>query len=241
MRPWDYDLLLESRGLLQGLPAMAQRSPQALTPVPRYQVRPVVRILVPEDEWNITLVSAQRQGSCEGKNTTALGCDPNASTASPTRLIHQDVPGVGEYMLCGNDGIDAHVEKRWKTSAFLHRPYEAQIGFPPFPHNRFENSFMRNLCHSLGKFIRRSFQQSLGKPCSVYVDSNRPDRAVGKLKLPFYHDGFPTLPQSLLLLSFLILRKRRRMFMRKIADRVNIITPVIVMDRQLTIDSKLPL
>ena len=29
--------------------------------------------------------------------------------------------------------------------------------------------------------------------------------------------------------------------MRKIADRVNIITLVIVMDRQLTIDSKLPL
>jgi hypothetical protein len=28
--------------------------------------------------------------------------------------------------------------------------------------------------------------------------------------------------------------------MRKIADRVNIITPIIVMDRQLTIDSKLP-
>jgi hypothetical protein len=29
--------------------------------------------------------------------------------------------------------------------------------------------------------------------------------------------------------------------MRKIADGLNIITPVIVMDRQLTIDSKLPL
>ncbi len=29
--------------------------------------------------------------------------------------------------------------------------------------------------------------------------------------------------------------------MRKIADRVNIVTPVIVTDRQLTIDSKLPL
>ena len=29
--------------------------------------------------------------------------------------------------------------------------------------------------------------------------------------------------------------------MRKIADGVSIITPVIVMDRQLTIDSKLPL
>ena len=31
------------------------------------------------------------------------------------------------------------------------------------------------------------------------------------------------------------------MFMRKIADKVNTITLVIVMDRQLTIDSKLPL
>jgi hypothetical protein len=144
-------------------------------------------------------------------------------------------------MPCGNDGIDAHVEKGWRTSAFLHRSYEAQIGSPPFPHNRFENSFMRNPCLSPGKFTRRSFQQSLGKPCSVYVNSNRPDRAVGKYNPPFYHDGFPTLLQGLLLLSFLIFRKRRRMFMRKIADGLNIITPVIVMDRQLTIDSKLPL
>ena len=31
------------------------------------------------------------------------------------------------------------------------------------------------------------------------------------------------------------------MFMRKIVDEVSIITAVIVMDRQLTIDSKLPL
>jgi len=133
------------------------------------------------------------------------------------------------------------VEKRWRTPAFLHRPYEAQIGSPPFHHNRFENSFMRNPYILPVKFTRRSFQQSLGKPCSLYVNSNRPDRAVGKLKLPFYHDGFPTLPQGLLLLFFLIFRKRRRMSMRKIADRVNIITLVIVMDRQLTIGSKLPL
>ena len=244
----DYNLLLsrrnlsvlESRGLSRGLRAIAQRSPQASTSVRRYQVRPLVRIIVLEDEWSVTLVSAQRQGGREGKNTTILGCDPNTSTASPTRLIHQDTPCAGEYMPCGNDGIDAHVEKRWRTPAFLHRPYEAQIGSPPFPHNRFENSFMRNPCHPPGKFTRRSFQQSLGKPCTVYVNSNRPDRTVGKLKLTFCHDGFPTLPQGLLLL-FLIFRRRRRMFMRKIADRVNIITTVIVMDRQLTIDSKLPL
>ena len=42
---WLRPLLLESsRGLLQG-------SPQALSPVRRYQVRPVVRILVPQEEW----------------------------------------------------------------------------------------------------------------------------------------------------------------------------------------------
>jgi len=164
LQPRDYDLLLESRGLLQWLPAMAQRSPQALNPVLKYQVGPVVRVLVPEDEWNISLVSAQRKGSREGKNTTALGCDPNASTAFPTRLIHQDVP-------CGNDGI-------------------------------VETSFMRNPCHSLEKFTRRSFQQSFGKPCSVYVNSNRPDRTAGKPKLSFYNEGFPTLPQGLLLLFF---------------------------------------
>ena len=209
---WDrgYDLLLysqslfvsESRGLSRGLRAIAQRSPQASTSVRRYQVRPLVRIIVPEDEWSVTLVSAQRQGRREGKNTTTLGCDPSASTASTTRLIHQDTPFIGKYMPCGNDGIDAHVEKRWRTPAFLHRPYEAQIGSPPFPHNRFENSFMRNPYILPGKFTRRSFQQSLGKPCSVYVNSNIPDRAVGKLKIPFYHDGFPTLPQGLLLLVF---------------------------------------
>jgi len=197
-------------------------------------VRPLVRIIVLKDEWNIALLSTQRQRSREGKNTTPIGCDPNASTASHTRLINQDMP-------CGNDGIDAHVEKRWRTSASLQGPYEAQTGSPPFPHNRFENSFMRNSRHRLGKFIRRSFQQSLGKPCSVYVNSNRPDRNVGKLKLSFCHDGFPTLPQGLLLLFFLIFRKRRRMFMRKIVDGLNIINPVIVMDRQQTIDSKLPL
>lgn len=51
----------------------------------------------------------------------------------------------------------------------------------------------------------------------------------------------PTLPQSLLLLFFLIFKKRRRMFMMKIAHKANFVTSVIVTDRQLTIDSKLPL
>ncbi len=214
MRDRDCDLLLsrrrlsllESRWLSRGLHAIAQRSPQASTSVRRYQVRPVVRIIVLKDEWSVALAYAKRHGGREGKNATTLGCDPSASTASPTRLINQDTPCVGDYMPCGNDGIDAHVEKRWRAPAFLHRPYEAPIGSPPFPHNRFENSFMRNPCHP-PKFIGRSFQQSLGKPCTVYVNSNRPDRAVGKHKPSFYHDGFTTLPQGLLLLSFLILGK----------------------------------
>jgi hypothetical protein len=147
LRPRDYDLLLESHGLLQGLPVMAQRSPQSLSPVRRYQVRPVFRILVQEEEWNIALVPAQSQGIREWKNTTILVCDPNATTASPMRFIHQNVP-------CGNDGI-------------------------------VENSFIRNPCYQLEKFTRRSFKQSLEKPCSVYVNSNRPERTVGKPKLHF--------------------------------------------------------
>ena len=211
LRDRGYDLLLyrqsffvlESREVLRGLRAIAQRSPQAATSVRRYQVRPSVRIIVPEDEWSVAFVSAQRQRGSEEKNIIILGCDPNASTASSTRLIHQDRPCVGEYMPCGNDGIDAHVGKRWRASAvFLHRPYETQIGSPPFTHNRFENSFMRNPYIPPAKFTRRSFQQSLGKPCSVYVNSNRPDRAAGKHKSSFYNDGFSTLPQGLLLLVF---------------------------------------
>ena len=200
-------LLLGSLRLWQGLPAMAPRSPQALSPERRYQLRPAVRILVPQDEWNIALISAQRQGRCEGKNTATLACDPNASAASPTRLSHRNTSFAEEP--CGNDGIDAHVEKRWRTSASVHGPYEAQIGSPPFPHNRFENSFARNPCRSLGMFRRRSFQQSLGKPCSGYVNANRPESTTGKPKLPFFHDGFPTLPQGLLLLIFYF-RERRR-------------------------------
>ena len=121
---------------------------------------------------------------------------------TPRKSYYQDTPCVGEYMPCGNDGIDAHVEKRCRASVFLQRPYETQIGSPPFPHSRFENSFMRNPYLIPGKLTRRSFQQSLGKPCSVYVNSKIPDRAVGKHKPPFYHDGFPTLPQDLLLLVF---------------------------------------
>ena len=175
-------------GLLQGLPAMAPRSPQALSLVRRYQVRPAVRILVPQDEWNIAIISAQRQGSRKGKNTTTLGFDLKASTA-PTRLSHRNTTFAGEP--CGNDGIDAHVEKRWRTSAGLHRPYEAQIGSPPFPPNRFENSFVRNPWRRLGKFRRRSFQQSLGKPCSVYVNANRPKAPWEYLTFFSFTTGFP--------------------------------------------------
>ena len=41
------------------------------------------------------------------------------------RLIqkcHQNTSCLGEYVPCGNDGIDAHVGKRWKTLVFLHSP-----------------------------------------------------------------------------------------------------------------------
>ena len=107
------------------------------------------------------------------------------------KSCYQDTSFIGKYMSCGNDGIDAHVEKGWRTSVFLHRSYEAQIGSPPFPHNRFENSFMRNPCLLPVKLIRRSFQQSLGKPSSVYVNSKIPDRAVGKYNPLSITTGFP--------------------------------------------------
>ncbi len=136
---WLRPLLLESRGLLQG-------SPQALSAVRRYQVRAVVRILVPQDEWNITLISAQKQKSRGGKIIITLGRYPNASIAFATLLSHRETLFAGEHMPCGNDGIDAHVEKRWRTLAVLHSPFEAQIGSAPFSHNRFENSFVRNPC-----------------------------------------------------------------------------------------------
>ena len=73
------------------------------------------------------------------------------------------------------------------------------------------------------------FLQSLGKvsdfPTTIWITASQ----------------LPTLPQSLLLLFFLIFKKRRRIYMMKIADRLNIVTSVIVTDCQLSIDSKLPL
>ena len=73
------------------------------------------------------------------------------------------------------------------------------------------------------------FPQSLGKvfdfPTIIWITATQ----------------LPTLPQSPLLVSFLFFKKRRRIFMLQIADMVNFVTSVIVTDRQLTIDSKLPL
>ena len=126
-------------GRLRPLPIeslrLLPRVPQPLCPARRYQLRNAVRILVPQDEWNLALSAHSR----EGKNTATFGCDPNASKASATRLSHRNTSFAEEP--CGNDGIDAHVEKRWRTSASLHGPSDAQTGSPPFPHNRFENSF----------------------------------------------------------------------------------------------------
>ena len=96
---WLRLLLLESPGLLHGLPVMAQRLSQALSPVCRCGVRSIVKILILQGEWNRALISAQRQGSHEGKNTTTPGCDPKS---------HQDTLFAREP--CGNDWIDAHVE-----------------------------------------------------------------------------------------------------------------------------------
>ena len=77
--------------------------------------------------------------------------------------------------------------------------------------NRFTTVFPQSLGKLLqgkfsqfsGKFLRRSFPQSLGKPCSYHVDSNRPDNNSGKPNPPFHYDGFPTFPQVLLLYLFL--------------------------------------
>jgi len=73
------------------------------------------------------------------------------------------------------------------------------------------------------------FLQSLGKvfnfPTTIWITASQLSK----------------LPQSLLLLFFLIFKKRRRIFMMKITDMVNIVTSVIVTDRRLSIDSKLPL
>ncbi|MBA7514731.1 hypothetical protein ES705_06765 [subsurface metagenome] len=185
---WLRPLLLESRGLLQG-------SPQALSPVRRYQVRPAVRILVPQDEWNIALISAQRQGSREGKKTTTLVCDPNTSTASPTRLSHRDTLFAVEHIPFGNDRIGAHAEKRWRTSAFLHRPCEAQIGSSPFPHNRFENCFVRNPCRTP---ISCCFQDEaigiLAKLTGRGYDTRRYLRSIEKHLLPFRFSFLIKLP-----------------------------------------------
>ncbi len=103
---------------------------------------------------------------------------------------HQDTPCVGEYVPCGNDGIGAHVETLVDS--------KLPTGFPQSLGKLLRIKFSQ----FFGMFLRRSFPQSLGKPCSVYVISNKPDNTPGKLKLPFYHDGFTTLPQALLLLSF---------------------------------------
>ena len=116
------------------------------------------------------------------------------------------------------------------TAAGLLHPYTPALTFSPGTSkpcgNDMIDAHVENLVDSK---LPTGFLQSLGKvsdfPTIIWITASQ----------------LPTLPQSLLLLSFLIFRERRRMFMRKIVDRVNIVTPVIVTDRQLTIDSKLPL
>ena len=103
-----------------------------------------------------------------------------------------------------------------------------------------------------------TFSQETSEPCGndmidahveTLLDSKLPTcfpQSLGKVSdfstiIWITATQLPTLPQSLLLLFFLIFKKRRRMFMMKITDTVNIVTSVIVTNRQLTIDSKLPL
>jgi|GEM_PF-5716279 len=103
-----------------------------------------------------------------------------------------------------------------------------------------------------------TFSQETSKPCGndmidahvgTLLDSKLPTgfpQSLGKVSdfstiIWITATQLPTLPQSLLLLFFLIFKKRKRMFMIKIADRANFVTYVIVTDRQLTIDLKLPL
>ncbi len=103
-----------------------------------------------------------------------------------------------------------------------------------------------------------TFSQETSEPCGndmidahvgTLLDSKLPTgfpQSLGKVSdfstiIWITATQLPTLPQSLLLLFFLIFKKRKRMFMMKIADRANFVTYVIVTDRQLTIDLKLPL
>ncbi len=91
-------------------------------------MRSVVRLLVAQDEWNIALISVQRQRSREA----ATGRTP--TTFSRDHKSHRDTAGEP----CGNDGIDAHVEKRWRTSIVVHRASEAPIDSIDTPvHHRF--------------------------------------------------------------------------------------------------------
>jgi hypothetical protein len=84
--------------------------------------------------------------------------------------------------------------------------YETQNGLLPFPHNRFETP-SPGILGSPSESYEKEFQQSLGKPCSwIYSPSSRAHRWNTR-ELPLHHDGFPTLPQGLLLF-FLIFRDR---------------------------------
>jgi len=111
-------------------------------------------------------------------------------------------------MPCGNGGIDAHVDKRWKTLALSYKPWEPHMCFPPFAHNRFENSFTKPWA-LLREIARRSFQQSLGKLSSAHASLDRFANTPGTAKHSFYDDEFPTFPQGLLLLFFVLFLQNR--------------------------------
>ena len=89
-----------------------------------------------------------------------------------------------------------------------------------------------------GKYKVNPFMQIYRKEVNLHKE--RIKKAVDMMDNSPLRSKLTTYPQPPPPVFF-ILKKRRRMFMSKIAVRGNIIPFVIVMDFQLTIDSKLPL
>ena len=139
------------------------------------------------------------------------------------------IPGLEDIRNQSGIIVDLQIMHCFIASCLLHSDIPA-LTFPQETSKHCGNDMIDvHVETMLDSKLTTGFPQSLGKvsdfPTIIWITATQ----------------LPTLPQSPLLLFFLIFKKRRRMFMRKIADMVNIVTPAIVTDRQLTIDSKLPL
>ena len=89
-----------------------------------------------------------------------------------------------------------------------------------------------------GKYKVEPFLQISAKEVKRHNETiKKADGYDGQLSASLQVDHISTATTT----GFFILKKRRRMFMSRIAARGNIIPSAIVMDFQLTIDSKLPL